>query len=133
MSNENPEFWAFEDADYVNTNNIAELLQDYVDSLCDDDEIPATFKLIGYDQRVLKLDEKIVHANNILENLLDTLDNEYRNYDDVEPTKETEAMKTAALKFVNTVLYEFNIMDLVKVAEKEVKILDYLSKSDLEC
>ena len=132
MSKENPEFWCIEGAEACTTNDISEVLQDFVDGLDCDDEIPESIKLEGYDKTVIHEQDKKVYALNCLEYLTESLDDDYRHFDHCDNTEITESMKSAALKFVDEILNEFDVASLDKVAEKEVRILDYLDKSDIE-
>lgn len=132
MSEEKPDFWCIEGDEILNTNDISEILQNFVDSLCENDEVPETVKLEGYDTKVITDKDKYIYSRRCLENILEDLDEGYNNYDGADSTPGSENMLTASLEFINKILDEYIVRNCDKVTEKEVLILDYLSPSDIE-
>jgi hypothetical protein len=123
MSAENPKFWGMKDDEYYDCNSIWE----YINKFCeehDDDSIPETIDLIGFDPVVVNEEKQ---ADWVLENFLESLDENYSNPDN-DYTKPTDGMKLAAKEFVKKILSEYQVTTCERVCKKTVQIKDYMSE-----
>lgn len=128
MSAENPSFWGMEDEERLSCTEIGERVQKFCEDYEGDEPIPETIELIGFDS--MKVNEGS-YAEWLLDNLLETLDEEYGDPDG-DGTEPTEGMKQAANEFIKKVFSEYHAWNCEIVCKKTVHIKDYISDDEIK-
>ena len=128
MSKANPTLWGMYDDERLSCTSIGERVVQFCDDHEDDDPLPETITVVGYDP--MKINTKNM-AENILERLLEDLDEDCADPDG-DNTKPTEAMKKAADEFIEKIVAEYHVWNCEGVCEKTVRIKDYVSDEDLK-
>lgn len=124
MSAEKPLYWGLANDEQLSCTEIGERVQEFYENLEDNEPLPETIELIGFDP--MKVNEER-HANWLLDNLLESLDEEYGSPDG-NGTQPTETMKQTAKEFVEKVLSEYHVWGCERVCTKTVRIKDYISE-----
>ena len=124
MSKENPAFWGMEDEERLSCTSIAERVIKFCEDYEDDEPMPETIELIGFDQMTVS---DGYHVNWILDNLLESLDEEYGDPDGYGTTP-TDGMKLATKEFFDKVISEYHVWNYERVCEKTIRIKDYISE-----
>lgn len=128
MSAENPKYWGIEGDDVLTHTDIADRLQDYIEQLDPEDEMPDEMEMVGFDPMHDTIDID-AYAESVLNDLLEQLDENYSTSLE-ESTEPTDGMKVAALTFIKKINELYTIKDCQQVCKKTVKVWEYLDKED---
>jgi len=100
-------------------------IKSVLDGMDSIDDLPETLEMRGY----ARLEPNIkIEADNVLYTILESLDEEFGNPDSY-PTKATDNMKTAAKKFVATVLDEYTLWTCEIVERKTINVQDWIKEN----
>ena len=114
------ELWTCEKgAETFHCRSVQSAVVDFADQV---GELPETVTVYGYASKVIEVTDW--YAERALENLLESLDEEYWSPDD--GTEPTPAMEAAAKAFVAAVVAEYRVWQCDLVETLEVRVADYV-------
>lgn len=116
-----PDLWGLEGDEYLYKIDPDEVVADFVENRLLPGEQPETLVVVGYARRELAL-----HAETILEQVIDNLDDEYAGEDATEPT---QRMKEAAEQFAQVMREEYRVWQCEPVCRETINLGDWMSEN----
>lgn len=113
-------------AERISNCEIGDAVLEWWDGLSPDEPLPETVTVYGFAPRVIDDRERERLAMQVMDDLHESLEDEYGDPDGLADATITDSMKQAARAFVAAVLNEYSIWQCEKVCEETVTVKDYI-------